>query len=687
MSDGTSSSTNNCPGLDVLQAFSLGALSDEELQAVAEHASVCERCEAVLATIENKADALVSGLRRHVSLSSSDFEPATDAGATAAPSGDTIVGPLADTAEVRLPVRLLHYELTEKLGDGGMGVVYKASDTRLKRTVAVKLGPGVILRGDEARARFKTEAEAVARLNHPNIVRLYEFGEYRGDPYFAMDYLDGGSLAKVLAAGPLPERKAAELVMTLASAMQHAHDSGIIHRDLKPANVLLNSDGAAKITDFGLAKLLDAEQGCTRSEALIGTVGYISPEAATGKTKDIGPLVDVYGLGAILYEALTGRAPFKSSSKAETLNLVRTQLPKPPSSFQRGISPVLEAICLRCLEKKPKHRFESAQALADDLGRWLRGEPTKTKPPGPLLRIYLWSRRRPALAVGLFLAIVAAVATPIVLHFTDPDLKVVKIERRLANREKVVLIGETGGPKWLRWRNAKERGKSSVSADGVFTVDAFGRGALELVRNPQTDHFRFRAEIKHTTTMKTGRIGIFIGMTEFNLGGDTLLNFGQVTFNDMEDAHFALRLIAPEKRPKQPPLGNPVNLDGHLLIRGPEGGHRYDCNAGMRGEYLFKPAYEPPKFKECPWRKIEIEVSPKSVQVTWEGKDKLKEITPEEWSNNLSHCFKILNERGYEVAALPQILHLRGGVGLFVSNASASFRNVVLEPLDDVPAP
>src|SRR5262245_45198380 len=187
-----------CPGLDVLQAFSLGRLSGEDLQAVADHASWCKRCEAALESLEVKADSLVSGLRRHVSLSSSDVAPLTDAGATSTPTGDTVVASITDDAQPRLPVRLLHYELTEKLGDGGMGVVFKATDTNLKRTVAVKLGPGIILKGEEARGRFRTEAEAVARLNHPNIVRLFEFGEFRGDPFFAMEYMEGGSLAKVL---------------------------------------------------------------------------------------------------------------------------------------------------------------------------------------------------------------------------------------------------------------------------------------------------------------------------------------------------------------------------------------------------------------------------------------------------------------------------------------------------------
>jgi tRNA A-37 threonylcarbamoyl transferase component Bud32 len=266
------------------------------------------------------------------------------------------------------------YEIGELLGRGGMGLVFKARQKTLKRYIALKIVVSGAHAGAEERARFHTEAEAVARLGHPNIVQIYEVGEQAGCPYLALEFVGGGSLEQQLDGTPMPPRRAAQLLLDLARAVQHAHEQGIVHRDLKPANVLLTEAGAAKIADFGLAKLLDVEHGHTRTGAVLGSPSYMAPEQAAGQLRAIGPATDVHALGAILYELLTGRPPFLGASFLETLDQVRTHDPVAPQALQPGVSADLEAICLKCLEKSPAQRYPSAAALSQDLDRFLRGE-------------------------------------------------------------------------------------------------------------------------------------------------------------------------------------------------------------------------------------------------------------------------------------------------------------------------
>jgi tRNA A-37 threonylcarbamoyl transferase component Bud32 len=272
------------------------------------------------------------------------------------------------------------YELLGEIARGGMGVIYKARQTTLKRLVALKM-IRTDLRGDAMRqARFQAEAEAVARLRHPNIVQIYDVGQHRGQPFLSLEFMEGGSLQQALAGTPLRFREAARLVLTLAGAIEHAHRQGILHRDLKPANVLRTGDGTHKIADFGLAKHVHADSGQTESGTPLGTPSYMAPEQAEGKSGAVGPAADVYGLGAILYEALTGRPPFKATTALETVHQVCTQEPVSPSRLQPPLPRDLEIICLKCLAKEPRKRYASAGALAEDLGRFLDGRPIQARP-------------------------------------------------------------------------------------------------------------------------------------------------------------------------------------------------------------------------------------------------------------------------------------------------------------------
>jgi eukaryotic-like serine/threonine-protein kinase len=289
---------------------------------------------------------------------------------------DQLTIPLGAAAAAEAPGSVFgDFELLGEVGRGGMGVVYRARQTDLGRVVALKmLLPGSLATAEELE-RFRTEAEATARLRHPNIVAVHAVGCLDGRPFYSMDFVDGPSLAQRLGGDPLPERTAARYAVTLARAIHHAHEHGILHRDLKPSNVLLDGRDEPHVTDFGLAKRLGIDRGQTRTGAVLGTPSYMAPEQAAGKVRELGPACDVYGLGAVLYELLTGRPPFRSETPLDTLMQVMERDPAPPRLLNAKVSHDLETICLKCLEKDPARRYPTAAALADDLERFLCGEP------------------------------------------------------------------------------------------------------------------------------------------------------------------------------------------------------------------------------------------------------------------------------------------------------------------------
>jgi serine/threonine-protein kinase len=306
------------------------------------------------------------------------------------PAAAEFTVPLGSTSADR--VSIPGYEIITALGRGGMGVVYQARQTKLDRIVALKMILSGAHAGEADLARFRTEAEAIARLQHPNIVQIFEFGEYGGRPFFSLEFCGGGGLDSKLKA-PLPPRQAAGLVRTLARAVQAAHQAGIIHRDLKPANILFLADGTPKISDFGLAKKIEGGDGLTQTGAIVGTPSYMAPEQAGGDSHRVTTLVDVYALGAILYECLTGRPPFKAASAIDTLMQVVEREPEPPTALQPGIDRGLELICLKCLAKEPAQRYASADQLAADLESWLAGVPISVRPPSITELLRLWLRQ------------------------------------------------------------------------------------------------------------------------------------------------------------------------------------------------------------------------------------------------------------------------------------------------------
>jgi serine/threonine protein kinase/tetratricopeptide (TPR) repeat protein len=357
------------------------------------------------------------------------------------------------------------YEILGVLGQGGMGIVYRARQLPLRRLVALKM-----LRADshpepEQLRRFHAEAEAVARLQHPHIVQIYEIGTHAGLPYLALEFVEGSTLAQWLDGAPLPPDQAAPLLETVARAIHYAHQQGIVHRDLKPANVLLSFSGRSdygaadasarfsdrplnectpKVTDFGLAKRLDADTGQTHSGAVVGTPSYMAPEQAQGKNKEVGPAADVYALGVLLYETLTGRPPFRGATVLETLGQVLTQEPVPLSRLQPKVPRDLETICLKCLEKEPHRRYATAEALAEDLRRWRAGEPIHARPTPAWERGLKWAQRRRTTAALSAVSILAVLGLAVGGGFYLEQQRRLEGQRARLAEQEVNALQEVG---------------------------------------------------------------------------------------------------------------------------------------------------------------------------------------------------------------------------------------------------
>jgi WD40 repeat protein/tRNA A-37 threonylcarbamoyl transferase component Bud32 len=314
------------------------------------------------------------------------------------------------------------YELIEQIGEGGMGVIFKARQRSLDRLVALKLIRASALAQAGDIVRFQTEAAVPARLRHPNIVAIYDVGEHQGQPFYSMELVPGCSLAEALREGPFAAKRAARLVHSVAIAMHFAHQHGVVHRDLKPSNILLDVDGKPRVADFGLAKILHAGSELTLSGAILGSPQYMPPEQARGNSSTTGVRSDVYSLGAILYELLTGWPPFRAATPLETLQLVLEQDPIPPRALNPSLPRDLESICLKCLTKEPSGRYYDAQQLADELGRFELGQPIHARPVSPVERAWRWCRREPVLT--MLLAILAAAPAIIIPMLVATSMRV-----------------------------------------------------------------------------------------------------------------------------------------------------------------------------------------------------------------------------------------------------------------------
>jgi serine/threonine protein kinase len=408
-------------------------------------------------------------------------------------------------------------ELFEKLGEGGMGVVYRARDIRLDQPRAIKVIRSGPFASKESQDRFNREARAVARLNHPGVVRIHSLGEHHETLYICMEFVDGGSLQALLAKGPLEIPQAAELVRDMALAVHHAHVNRVLHRDLKPANVILSKDGRPKISDFGLAKLLDTDDELTQTGAVMGTPAYMAPEQADGRMADLDERTDVWSLGAILYECLTGAPPFKGVDRNETMELVR----KHPPTHIRKLRPEtplpLEAICLQCLEKRIDRRYATAFDLAADLQSFRDGKPTQAGSTASLRGL----RRRQIVIAGVLLACLTVAA---VLYFLGdwlrpgiPDSKgattLETANERLEPDQWHPLL--TKIPTRLEW----PAGATMEYKPSERELDISSCAGLGLNAFGETNAKRYRLRVNISQTPFTGNIGVFFGCRETKTDG------------------------------------------------------------------------------------------------------------------------------------------------------------------------
>src|ERR1700688_4257715 len=319
----------------------------------------------------------------------------------------------------RMQMEFGDYALLEEIGCGGQGVVYRARQKSLNRTVALKvIGLGKWASTPHLK-RFRHEAEAAARLEHPQIVPIYEIGERDGSCYFSMKFVEGGQLDEVVRRDPMSARRAAELLVKIARTVHFAHERGILHRDIKPGNILLDRHGEPHLTDFGLARLIEQESTITNSFDVLGTPSYMSPEQAAGHVKELAPAADVYALGAVFYQMLTGQPPFAGGTTYETIRLVMETEPRNPRLWNPKVDVDLATICLKCLEKDPKKRYETAEALAKDVERWLRHEPIRARRAGVITRSRKWVRRNPAPAISAASLAGLAIAVGVLIWRSD----------------------------------------------------------------------------------------------------------------------------------------------------------------------------------------------------------------------------------------------------------------------------
>jgi serine/threonine protein kinase/WD40 repeat protein len=488
---------NDCPAPSILErAFAAHVLDDVEDPDIVAHVEVCESCQSRL-----------EAMSADNSVTEAGCEPSNDRRDKTTDFHQSrlyVPGPRAKPSAEEMPLPAVPgYEILCRLGKGGMGVVYKARHYQLNRVVALKM----MRAGEDADAdklaRFHAEAEAVARLRHPNIVAIFDIGLANGVPYLALEYLPGGSLEQMFRHGALPPRQCARLLAPLAQAVHTAHLAGIVHRDLKPANVLLAADGTAKISDFGVAKLLE-EPERTQTGQIIGTPAYMSPEQAKGESKSVGPAADVYSLGAILYEALTGRPLFEGDRALVILDKILSDDPTPPRRLVRAIPADLETVCLKALRKDPRDRYASAQEFADELDRFLHDEPVRARPLSRLEKVYYWCRRKPTLA-GLSLAITGLMLMVVlasVLGFAQIRLRQAHAQTRKA------LAGE---------RDARSKEKRSLYVNDIYMVDRLYR-ENQLLRARQllndTDAEQRGWEWRYLERLTNGDLLSLIGHTQ-----------------------------------------------------------------------------------------------------------------------------------------------------------------------------
>ncbi|HEY1188497.1 MAG TPA: serine/threonine-protein kinase [Gemmata sp.] len=616
--------------------------------------------------------------------------PVTDLPPVPASEGPTAAEPVgAPPAECGvLPESPPGLELLRRLGGGGMGDVYLARECPSERLVAVKF-----LRRPEhpsAYQRFVTELQVLADLKHPNIVGVFTSDFLRASPFFTMEYLDGGSLADVLKPkpgttrpDPLAPADAVPIIRGVGTAVAAAHARGIVHRDLKPSNVLLGTNGALKVADFGLAKRLGDGNSFTGTADTLGTPGYMPPEQVSRANGEIDGRADVYGLGATLYHLLTGRAPFVGAHPFEVIAQVLAYAPVPPRALRPEIPLGLEAVVLKCLAKDPAERYPTVSAFLADLDRCEAGQepvaPARTR--ARRVREWIDRRRRGAAAATLAPVIVLIAFTLGAMFQTQPPVPpeqapppadpLAEVQRELTARRQVVLVPGTGKPAWHEWPIGAPALGTSPTGDGTCSFEALEFALLELCPDPMTDRYRLRAELRHLQS-KTGG-------DEVSALGVYFARSGLVGANGVRGQAFFAVTFSELPRLKVPP-GKCAQFRRAALIQQP---HRnIDLAHGGIRAVPFAQADQMPG----PWRPIEIQVTPDGVQAFWpnaEGQmvpfaDLSAAAVRAEYAKHEQKFAPLPAGHGLKVPAWRPRMPL----GIWAHRAAVDVRNVVLTPLN-----
>jgi serine/threonine-protein kinase len=555
--------------------------------------------------------------------------------------------------------RFGRYNLIEQLPRGGMGVVYKALDTLLDRVVALKM----IRRGERAgpgeTERFAREARAAAQLHHPHIITLHDFGREEDQYYITMAFAPGGSLAENRPHFTDP-REAAVLMEKIARAVHHLHSKGILHRDLKPGNIMLDEHGEPLVSDFGLAKFLDADAELTQEGVIVGTPAYMAPDLVAAQPGGASIRSDVWSLGVIFYELLTGKRPFVGSGVKEVSQNILLITPPRPRSLKAGLDPSLEMIVLTCLEKDPERRYASAEALVADLRHWLQGLPIQSRTQSRFQRTWQWLRRRPRLALGAGIFCLLAVATAVFLkdrktpskpppsreQSLDPALD--KLQRDLAAGKTCTLVGKTGVPAYFRWRTEKQR-PPLVQGPGPLVLESFALSLFELVPDPQQDSYQLSAQV-HLRATNEGEAGLYFLEEERPTPAGPEHGFFALTFADRGflASRVQLKLV-------------------HYCESTPAKGLN-------RLESLFVDQPLAPR----KWHDLRVMVRTGTIVAACDGKP-LSRINLVGRKEEIGMRWSQLHRMKANPPPVPA-LGSRSSLGLFVRRGTASFRNVVITP-------
>jgi hypothetical protein len=530
-----------------------------------------------------------------------------------------------------------------------MGVVYKAQDGLLPRIVALKLVRGAFLCGAEEIERFYREAQAAAKLEHRHVVQIYDVGEIDAEPYYTMAYVPGTNLAARMAEGVIEPTAAVRLVEKLARALHYAHQMGVIHRDLKPPNVLLDEEGEPRISDFGLAKIIGEDRDLTRSGQVLGTPAYMAPEQAQGRASQATARSDIWSVGVVLYEMLTGHRPFGGQTSEEiTRNVVRSE-PMPPHVLQADLDPALEIIVLKCLEKNPERRFESAAALADELGRWLRGESIQTRRPRWWVRARRTIRRRPRAAVACLVVLLAGAIA----------LGAVGARKKSPSLEPINLLEQPQFQLGFPWFMGNG---TQTLREGIGLQLEMGpnqQGLVELNASPPWPRYRFRVKIKQM--IGDGHVGMYVlGQRQATTQGDEYW-FLEFTFQESE---------AEITRDKQ-------KIKTAFAILNLRRSRPFFFSTDLR--HQLSSLQFPGQRQQL--RTLVVDVTPDDVSAYWDGNP--KPCASHERDPTLIVYMKGLANSKLLKNPNPPDPAMQGSLGLICDNCTAICEEAVLEPLLD----